>query len=185
MDAIEAIRSRRMLPRVGSEVPPREQIEELLELAVRAPNHNRTEPWRFRVLAGAARERLAHAIADELVDSTGADPDEAFAEGKKKVERAPVIVVFSCVSSDAPGVVEQEEIASVAMALENFLLAAHAKGLGAMLRTGAAAYHPAARKHLELEPGEKVVGCVYLGYPQADRSLTERQSASTKTTWLG
>lgn len=185
MDVIEAIKTRRMLPRVGSEVPPREQIAELLELAVRAPNHHRTEPWRFRVLLGAERERLARAIADELIDSSGADPDEAFAEGMKKVQRAPVIVVFSCVPSEKPEVVEQEEIASVAMALENFLLGAHAMGFGAMLRTGAAAYHAAASKHLDLEVGEKVVGCVYLGYPEADRSLTERQSASTKTTWLG
>lgn len=185
MDAIEAIRTRRMLPRVGAERPRRDEIAELLELAVRAPNHHRTDPWRFHVLAGAERERLARAIADEEVETKGTDPDRALDTAWKKVDRAPVIVVFTCVPSDDPKVVEQEEIAAVAMAIENFLLGAYAKGLGAMLRTGAAAYHPSIIRHLGLDPNEKVVGTVYLGYPEGQRDMTERAPASEKTRWLG
>ena len=185
MDALEAIRSRRMIPRVGSEAPSREEISELLDLAVRAPNHHRTEPWRFYVLQGAERDRLARAIADELVETKGADPAAALDEGRTKVERAPVLVVFTAVPSEDPKVVEQEEIAAVAMAIENFLIGAHAKGLGAMLRTGAAAYHPSIREHLGLGPRENVVGIVYLGRPAADRSQTERAPASENTRWLG
>lgn len=185
MDAIEAIRTRRMLPRVTTKRPAREEIEELLELAVRAPNHHRTEPWRFLVIAGDERGRLAQAIADEEVESRGTDPERALEAARKKVDRAPVIVVFTCVPSDDPEVVEQEELAAVAMAIENVLLGAHAKGLGAMLRTGAAAYHPSIKRHLELDPDEKVVGTIYLGYPEADRQVTERSRAFEKTRWLG
>lgn len=174
-----------MIPRVGAEAPSRADIEELLDLAVRAPNHHRTEPWRFYVVQGDERDRLARAIADELVDSKGAEPDAALEEGRTKAARAPVLVVFTAVPSDDPKVVEQEEIASVAMAMENFLIGAHAKGLGAMLRTGAAAYHPAIAGHLDLAAGEKVVGIVYLGPPAADRALTERAPAADKTVWLG
>jgi nitroreductase len=152
---------------------------------VRAPNHHRTEPWRFYVLAGDERDRLAHAIADDLVEAKGADPAAALEEGRTKARRAPVIVVFTAVPSDDPKVYEQEEIASVAMAIENFLIGAHAGGLGAMLRTGSAAYHPSIREHLGLAPGEKVVGIVYVGRPQADRALTERAAAADKTVWLG
>lgn len=171
-----------MIPKVAAERPARAVVEELLEAAVRAPNHHLTEPWRFTVLAGTQRERLAQAMADEAVER-GGDREEALAEGRKKVGRAPVIVVFTCVpSSDA---VEQEETAAVAMAIQNFLLAAHAKGIGAMLRTGPAAYHPAIRQHLDLAPGEHVVGFVYLGHPASDRTLTERAPASASTRWLG
>ena len=52
----------------------KEEIAELLDLAVRAPNHHATEPWRFHVLAGAERDRLARAIADEAIES-GAEPN--------------------------------------------------------------------------------------------------------------
>lgn len=185
MDAIEAIRTRRMLPRVASDVPSREQIAELLELAGRAPNHFRTEPWRFYVVAGDERARIARAIAEEEVSSKGTDPEAALDGARKKVDRAPVIVVFTCLASDDPNVVEQEEMASVAMALENFLVAAYAEGLGAMLRTGAAAYHPAIGRELGLDPREKVVGMVYLGYPEGEREPTPRGPVSDKTTWLG
>jgi len=174
-----------MIPRVTDEAPSDDEIAELLDLAVRAPNHHKTEPWRFHVLKGPERERLARAIADEIVDSKGADPDAALDEGRAKAHRAPVIVVFGAVSSKDPKVYEQEEVASVAMAIENFLIGAHARNLGAMLRTGAAAYHPSITKHLGLEPDEKVVGIVYLGRPAADRDLTERRPASEKTRWLG
>jgi nitroreductase len=182
MDALEAIRSRRMIPRVGPEAPSRADIEELLDAAVRAPNHHLTEPWRFTVLAGAERERLAQAIAEEAGER-GIDPDEALADARRKVGRAPVVVVFTCVPAD--DAVEQEEVAAVAMAIQNFLLAAHASGLGAMLRTGGVAYHPSIRRHLDLAPNERVVGFVYLGYPSGDRALTERTPASARTRWLG
>jgi nitroreductase len=184
VDVFEAITERRMLPRVTEEPPSREQIERLLELAVRAPNHHRTEPWRFYVVQGGERERLARAIADEAV-STGAEGDRALTDARAKVARAPVIVVFTAAASDDPKVIEQEEIASVAMAMQNFLLGAYAMGLGAMLRTGPAAYHAAIRDHLGLAPNERVVGFVYLGNPAADRALTERRSAPELTTWLG
>ncbi len=81
-----------MIPRVEERPPSREEIEELLELAVRAPNHFATEPWRFYVLAGDERERLARAIADEAIES-GTDETRARGDASKKVARAPVIVV--------------------------------------------------------------------------------------------
>ena len=184
MDVFEAIRERRMLPRVGPDAPSRVEIAQLLDLAVRAPNHHRTEPWRFRILTGADRERLARVIEADAVDS-GAEPARAREDARAKVERAPVIVVFTAVPSDDPKVIEQEEIVSVAMAMQNFLLGAYAMGLGAMLRTGSAAYHPSVNEHLGLEPDERVVGFVYLGYPAGARDKTERLASGEKTRWSG
>jgi nitroreductase len=183
MDVFETIRERRMLPRVSDEPPSRHDIEELLDLAVRAPVHHRTDPWRFYVLSGDGRDRLANAIADEAIEN-GADEARAREDARKKVERAPVIVVFTVVPSDDPKVVEAEEFASVAMAMQNFLLGAYAKGLGAMLRTGPAAYHRSIREHLELAPDESVVGTVYLGTPVGDRETTERIPSGERTIWL-
>lgn len=173
-----------MIPRVGPDAPSREQILELLELAVRAPNHHRTEPWRFYVVARDERERIARAMAEDAV-AAGADEARAISDASAKVERAPVIVVFTSVPSDNPKVVDQEDLASVAMAMENFLLGAHAQGLGAMLRTGPAAYHPSMSEQLGLRDGERVVGMIYLGIPAADRPLTDRTPADELTTWLG
>jgi nitroreductase len=173
-----------MIPRVRPDAPTSGEIAELLDLAVRAPNHHRTEPWRFHVLAGDERDRLARVIEADAIDS-GAEPERARQDAQAKVERAPVIVVFTVVPSGDPAVVEQEEIASVAMAMQNFLLGAYARGLGAMLRTGGAAYHSSVAEHLGLEPDERVIGFVYLGYPAGDRDTTERVPSSEKTCWSG
>ena len=173
-----------MRPKVAAELPDRSDIEELLDLAVRAPSHHLTEPWRFYVLVGAERERLANPIAQAAIDA-GAEPGAAGADAKKKVERAPVIVVFTRVPSENEEAVQSEDFASVAMAIENFLLGAHAKGLGAMLRTGPAAYHPAIRSELGLAADEEVVGFVYLGHPEGSRAPTPRKPAAELTTWFG
>ncbi len=173
-----------MIPRVGEAAPSREEIERLLDLAVRAPNHHRSEPWRFYVFAGAGRDVIARAIADEAI-SSGGDPKRALADAAAKVERAPVIVVFTMVFSDDAKVIDVEDVVSVGMAMQNFLLGAHASGLGAMLRTGPAAYHPAIAEQLELATGERVLGMIYLGYPAGERDTTERKPATDLTRWYG
>lgn len=185
MDVVEAIRTRRMLPRVTDERPTREDIEDLLELAVRAPVHHLTSPWRFHVLAGEGRDLLAKAIAQEAAEASGSTVEEQLETARAKVARAPVIVVVTCVPSTDPKVVEQEEFASVAMAMENILLAAPAKGLGVMLRTGSVAYHKAATTHLGLEENERVAGFLYIGRPAADRQPTPREPVAGHTRWVG
>ena len=84
MDALDAIHRRTSVRRFRPDPVPRETIAQVLDCAVRAPNHKLTEPWRFAVLTGAARGRLAelrarHRLkryADPTSDEAraGADP---------------------------------------------------------------------------------------------------------------
>src|SRR5687767_13152960 len=74
MPVLEALRSRRSIGRVRPERPPRAVIEEIIEAATWAPNHRLTEPWRFIVLAGQAREALGREMAALLpADAPEAD----------------------------------------------------------------------------------------------------------------
>src|SRR5262245_19210488 len=77
-DLLEAIRTRRSTGQVRQDVPPRETIEAILEAASWAPNHHLSEPWRFVVIAGAAREALGEAMARGK--TAGLDADAAAAE---------------------------------------------------------------------------------------------------------
>src|SRR5205823_9538192 len=61
---IRAMRGRRSIGRVHPERPPRDLIEHIIAAAGWAPNHYRTEPWRFVVIAGEARERLGDLLAE-------------------------------------------------------------------------------------------------------------------------
>ncbi|MBV9279518.1 MAG: nitroreductase, partial [Chloroflexi bacterium] len=157
--------------------------------AVWAPNHYRTEPWRFIVLAGEVRERLGDVMAGSL-RARLADPDEGDAAAllereRAKPLRAPVIIVVAIVPSGNPKAIEVEEIAAGAAAVENMLLAAQALGLGAMWRTGAPAYDPAVKRFLGLPEDGHVIAFLYVGYPEPLPIPERRREAAHHTTWLG
>lgn len=63
MDALEALRTRRSIGRVKDREVPKELIEKIIEAATWAPNHVKTEPWRFFVLTGDGRKRLGETLA--------------------------------------------------------------------------------------------------------------------------
>jgi nitroreductase len=112
--------------------------------------------------------------------------DEAQVEkARSKPLRAPVIIVSAAVPSDAPKVIEIEEVAATAAATENLLLAAQALGLGAMWRTGAPAYDPAVKRFLGLPERAHIVGFIYVGYPDLPELPPRARSALDRTTWRG
>ncbi len=166
MDVIEALRGRRSIGKLGGDVADAE-IWELIELAAWAPNHKLTEPWRFSVLRGAARERLGSVWAAVTAAETsmeGTQREELIRREAAKPLRAPVIVIVS-VRTDPDGVLATEDFAAASAAVQNLLLAAHAKGLGAIWRTGKMAYRAETNAFLELDPSDRIVGFVYLGQP--------------------
>ena len=183
MEAYEAIITRRSVPNPSEEPLPRELIEKLLEAGVRAPSHYLTQPWRFVVLTGEARRELGKAWALSATRQ-GKDP-ELTAE---KVLRAPVIIcVIERPKTSTARVIETEEHYAVGAVIENILLAAHALGLGAMIRTGDAASSPEVRAYLDLKEDELLAAFIYVGHVPDDtpRPLTRRAPAGEKTEWRG
>jgi nitroreductase len=154
----EAIRSRRTVKAFAPEPVDRETLEELLELARWAPNHHRTNPWRFRVLGPETLERLKEA----------AGPAEA-----PKLERAPTLIVASAALS---GDLEQDEedICATASAIYAVLLAAHARGLAGYWRTPRVLRTKAGRDAVGLPEGERFLGLIHLGTPRGDPPPPER-----------
>jgi nitroreductase len=161
-----AILGRRSVPRVKRDPLPRELVEELLGAAVRAPNHHLTAPWRFVVIAGDARRALGEAHLRAVLRGRPDLPPEGIEKEAGRLERAPVVVV--CIVSPRSGdpVTAREDRDAVAAGIQNLLLAAGARGVGAMWRTGTMADEPEVREHLGLAPAEAIVGLVYLGWPE-------------------
>jgi nitroreductase len=180
----EAIMTRRSTPRTEGPAPDRATILKLLDAAVRAPNHHLTEPWRFVVLAGAAREALGEVWAEDA-ESRGKDA----ASARTKPLRAPAIItVIETPKSHLPKIHEVEEHHATGAAMQNILLAAHDMGLGAMLRTGPPIHIPKVHELLALRDGEFIAGMIYLGHKPAgddDRPRSRRTEASEITTFMG
>jgi len=168
MDVREAIRTRRSVGRSGGDVSDA-VVRELVEAATWAPNHRLTEPWRFTILSGDARRGAGDKWGESAARERGltGEAARAFAQAQSdKFLRAPLVIVVSCVTAEDP-IVAAEDHSATAAAVQNLLLEAHARGLGAMWRTGGAAYDAAVKEHLGLAQSDRIIAFVYLGAPEA------------------
>jgi nitroreductase len=161
MDVEKAIRSRRTHKAFGPRGVPSETLDELFELASWAPNHNLTNPWRFRVLGEHTRARLM-----ELAEAE--KPGAAV-----KLRRAPTLVAVTAKLSGEPAA-DREDLLATAVAAYIVLLGAHARGLAAYWRTVALLEDPRARALLGIEDGETPLGLLYLGDPVQQQRVPER-----------
>jgi len=162
MHVDEAIRSRRTHKAYGPEPVDRATLDELFELARWAPNHHLTNPWRFRVVGPRSLERLKQA----------AGPENA-----GKLDRAPTLVVVSCVGNE-------EDRDATATAAYIVLLAAHARGLATYWRTPAVLQTPEGRAAVGVEEGEQVLGLLHLGPPRQEQRVPDRAPTEEVVTYL-
>ncbi len=184
MDAIEAIFTRKSIPKLKPDPVPREVIERLLEAAVQAPNHYKVRPWRFIVLTGAARERLGEIFADILREKFPDLPESAYEKERRKPLRAPVLIVAAAALPGSPKEILTENICATAAAVQNLLLAAHALGLAAKWRTGTPASEPRVKEFLGLSPEQPLISFIYLGYPAFEPAPPNRPSHHDRVTWM-
>ena len=183
---LSAIHTRRSVGRVSADPVARELIEELLDAAVAAPNHKETNPWRFVVLAGDARDAVGEAHARAVARTREGLTPEGRAKEAALLGRAPVVIACCLVPGDDP-VRAREDRDAVAAAVQNLLLAAHARGLGAIWRTGTMCDEPEVREELGLGARDAVVGLVYVGHPLAEAGSEgpSRSGAAGFTEWRG
>lgn len=183
MDTLEAIRTRRTIGKSTGEIP-RETIAELIETATTAPNHKLTQPWRFAVVTGSARERLGEIWAREATADADPKVRDAMFEGEaKKPLRSPVLIVVAAHTDPNP-VTAEEDIVATAAAVQNLLLAAHAKGLSGAWKTGKIVHSLGVKQFLGFDPSDRIIAVVYLGAEaKEDPGSRERRVAST-INWL-
>jgi nitroreductase len=168
MDVETAIRTRRTHKAFGPEPLPREQLQELLELASWAPNHNLTVPWRFRVVGPQALARLK---------------EVAGPEGAAKLDRCPTLVVVSAALGD-DAIQNEEDLHATAVASYIVLLAAHARGLAGYWRTPGLLRAEEGRAAVGLPDGERFVGLLHLGHPRQEKAPPPRPLGTNTVTFL-
>jgi len=168
VDVEEAIRSRRTHKAYGPEPVPRDALDDLLELARWAPNHELTNPWRFRVVGPESLQRLKEA----------AGPESA-----PKLDRAPTLVVASTTQSGDP-VQDEEDLAATSVAIYIVLLAAHARGLAGYWRTPAVLRTPEGKSAVGVPDDERVLALIHLGRPRQEKAPPERAPSRDYVTYL-
>ena len=159
-------------------------VNRILDSANWAPNHRKTEPWRFVVFSGESRTALSDYCCQWYKENT---PAEKFSElkynktAKKALQSSHVIAI--CMHRDPKeSVPEWEEIAAVACAVQNMWLTTQVLGLGGYWSSPGSAL--AASEFLKLEKGQKCLGWFYLGKPKEGLVLnSDRGPIEEKVTW--
>lgn len=182
------IRNRRsVFPAQYNDVPvSQESIKILLENANWAPTHKLTEPWRFKVIQGATKDRLGTFLSDTYTDIT---PDDAFSAFKhKKIKNncdAASAIIAICIQRDPKKrLPEWEEIAAVSMAVQNMWLTCTVMEIGCYWSS------PVLIKYMDtffdLDEEEQCLGFFYLGnYNKNEESSSKRNPIEDKVVWFG
>jgi len=214
MDALRALTSRRSIRAFKKQVPPQNIIRKCLEAATWAPSATNQQPWEFIVLTGQALKKVNALIlehfAERMQESTafdnvpedlakrqqdifaalmaagvaaGIDASDIFQNSLRFFD-APVGVYF--ITRKRP---DNQYLLSTAAALENFLLAAHAQGLGTCWLNVTVVCAEEIKKHLGIASDRELLSGVALGYPAAGSALNTftrtRVPVDEITTWLG
>jgi nitroreductase len=146
---------------LGAPAPGRSELDAMLQLAVRVPDHGKLSPWRFVILEGEAKA----AFIAGLEAIAAGRPDAAKSAAKLGKIRQPPLTVAVISSPHAGEIPEWEQRLSAGAVCLMLVIAAQAMGFGANWITDWYAYDEDAGKLLGLATGERVAGFVHLGTP--------------------
>ena len=160
--------------------PSAEEIERILGIAARTPDHGKLFPWRFVTVAADQRNALAllfrQALSEE--DPCAGPAHHEAADQYARHAGALIVLVSAPIQGHKIPVWEQE--LSCGAAGMNLLMAAHALGYAGGWITGWQAYSERVRSAF-CGPGERIAGFMFLGHP--GRELEERPRAPLATVW--
>src|SRR2546423_7224386 len=166
-DALELLKTRRSIKPVELAGPPPSaaEIETLLTVASRVPDHGKLTPWRFIIFEGEARLAAGAAIVAAFSAKYPQATAEQAESERSRLARAPLVIAV--VSRAAPHVKipEWEQVLSAGAAAMNLVLAAHALGYGANWITEWYAYDRGVLDALGLAPHERIAGFIHIGTP--------------------
>lgn len=163
--------------------PDDAQIETILTIAARVPDHGKLAPWRFIVFKDAARHRIGAALsAAFLEENPDASPAKLALEAEKFLRAPLVIAVIHSVRDGKAPLWEQE--LSTGAACFNLCLAANAQGFASTWLTEWMAYSPAFQKSLGLDTEkEKCAGFIYIGTAKTAPEERERPKIESIVTY--
>jgi nitroreductase len=143
--------------------PNADELQALIRLAMRVPDHRRLYPWRFVAFTGEARRKFGERLAEAFSVREPDAGEEALAIERGRFLRAPTVVcVISRVDPGHKTPVWEQELSAGAACMQ-LLNAANAMGFASVWLTDWCAYDPNIRNRLCLSVNERVAGFVYLG----------------------
>ena len=186
-DALELLKTRRSVKPIElvGPGPTAPEIDTLLRIASRVPDHGKLAPWRFILFEGKARAAAGEAIASAFrADRPDATPDQVDFE-RNRLARAPLVIAVVSRAGPHVKIPEWEQQLSAGASAMSLVFAAHAMGSGASWITEWYAYDRRVLNALGLSPHERIAGFVHIGRPAKPPEDRERPSLDSIVTRFG
>lgn len=144
--------------------PSPDELRRMAAAALRAPDHAGLAPYRFAVVRGAAKQRLAD-LFESAALAHGKTAEQARRDRERATEPPLLVAVIARIDAGHPVATVHEQWIALGGALANFLTAAHALGYGGKMLSGSKVRDPSVVSAF-CRPGETLVGWMVLGTPQ-------------------
>ncbi|MCM2397647.1 nitroreductase [Rhizobium sp. S95] len=187
MKLIDYLAVRRSIPafQMSEPGPTTDELEQILTLAVRVPDHGKIAPWRFIVYRGEERGRIGEELLAMAVQKNPDLSEEMVNVERTRFSRAPVVIAVVSTAAPHVKIPEWEQVMSAGAVCLNLLMAANAVGFVSNWLTEWFAYDERAYPLLGIKPGEKVAGFIHIGsttFPAVERP---RPALADVVTWVG
>jgi len=147
-------------------IPSKDEMEQVYQAALRAPDHAWVRPSSFIQVSGEGLKKLSDIFVEVAEESFENLTDDILEKYKNAPFRAPLIVILVSTKKDHPKVPRIEQIISTGTAGQNIMLALNALGYGAIWRTGRFAFNEKISEKFGLSNKQTVIGYIYIGTPK-------------------
>jgi|SRR6516164_3568867 nitroreductase len=170
-DTIELLKARRSAPAatLSEPGPSAEDIELILSLAARVPDHGKLAPWRFILFEGAARDRAGEIVAEVYAKAHPEGDAGRLETEKKRFSHAPLVVGVISKAGLHEKIPEWEQVLSAGAVCMNLIVAANALGFASVWLSEWYSYDREVLMRLGVAEGERVAGFIHIGRPQGPR----------------
>lgn len=187
MNALEMLTSRVSVDEVIEPAPPREELQEILQTAMSAPDHGKMRPWRFVLIEGEFRKKFADMMGKAMASQKHPVPEEKIEKRQKKFSTTPLIIAVGMhLEKDAKIPLVEQQMAAAAATM-NVMNAFYARGYGALWISGDMTYNKKIRKKLGFAAPHQLAGYILVGTP-AQPLPTDRKRPSVSKyiqSWTG
>jgi len=161
MQALDLLLNRSSQPRLQAPAPEGEVLENIMQAALRAPDHKCLTPWKFVVCTGTGLNRLGKVFQEAAINSDAGE--SAINRASQLPLRAPMVIVAIADYAEDDKVPRVEQIASTACSVHAMQMAAVAQGFQGVWRTGSYAKNEDVKAAFECKPEDEILGFLYLG----------------------
>jgi nitroreductase len=164
-DALQLLKTRRSVKpmELTGPGPSKPEIDTMLAIASRVPDHGKLAPWRFIVFEGDARLAAGAAIAAAFAADRADATLEQIEFERKRLARAPLVIAVVSRAGPHVKIPEWEQQLSAGASAMSLVFAAHAMGFAASWITEWYAYDRRVLDKLGVAPNERVAGFVHIG----------------------